>query len=67
MSTPSVLADTLANARRAGLRTRVLEQGFDVDTPADLRQLEALRSPRLTRLCPATLAYLDERELWRRA
>ena len=67
MSTPSVLADTLANAGRAGLRTRVLAQGFDVDTPADLRQLEALRSPRLTRLCPATLAYLDERELWRRA
>jgi hypothetical protein len=41
--------------------------GFDVDTLADLRRLEALRSPRLARLCPATLAYLDERELWRRA
>lgn len=67
MSTPTVLADTLAGARRAGLCSRVLAPGFDVDTTADLRRLEALRSPRLTRLCPATLAYLDERELWRRA
>ena len=67
MSTPTVLADTLANAERLGLRTRVLEPGFDVDTLADLRRLEALRSPRLARLCPATLAYLDEHEFWRRA
>ncbi len=66
MSTPSVLADTLANAARQGLSTRLLEPGFDVDTFADLRRLEALRSPRLARLCPATLAYLDEHELWRR-
>jgi hypothetical protein len=67
MSTPTVLADTLAGARRAGLCSRVLTPGFDVDTAADLRRLETLRSPRLTRLCPATLAYLDEYELWRRA
>jgi hypothetical protein len=67
MSTDSVLADTLAQAARAGLIVRVLAPGFDVDTPADLRRLEVLRSPRLARLCPATLAYLDERELWRRA
>ncbi|HEY8153067.1 MAG TPA: TIGR04282 family arsenosugar biosynthesis glycosyltransferase [Myxococcota bacterium] len=67
MSTATVLADTLANAARAGLCWRLLTPGFDVDTPADLRRLEALRSPRLARLCPATLAYLDERELWRRA
>ena len=67
MSTATVLADTLANAARLGLSTRVLEPGFDIDTFADLRRLEALRSPRLARLCPATLAYLDEHELWRRA
>jgi hypothetical protein len=67
MSTPTVLADTLANASRAGLSSRLLAPGFDVDTLADLRRLEALRSPRLAHLCPATLAYLDERELWRRA
>jgi rSAM/selenodomain-associated transferase 1 len=67
MSTSAVLSDTLANADRAGLCTHVLAPGFDLDTAADLRRLEALRSPRLTRLCPATLAYLDERELWRRA
>ncbi len=66
MSTATVLADTLANAARLGLSARLLEPGFDVDTLADLRRLEALRSPRLTRLCPATLAYLDEHELWRR-
>jgi len=67
MSTATVLDDTLANAARLCLRTRVLEPGFDIDTFADLRRLEALRSPRLTRLCPATLAYLDEHEFWRRA
>jgi rSAM/selenodomain-associated transferase 1 len=67
MSTATVLADTLANAARAGLCSRLLTPGFDVDTPADLRRLEALRSPQLARMCPATLAYLDERELWRRA
>ncbi len=66
MSTATVLADTLANAGRLGLRTRLLEPGFDIDTLADLRRLEALRSPRLSRLCPATLGYLDEHELWRR-
>jgi rSAM/selenodomain-associated transferase 1 len=67
MSTATVLEDTLANAARAGLCSRLLTPGFDIDTPADLRRLEALRSPRLARLCPLTLAYLDERELWRRA
>jgi rSAM/selenodomain-associated transferase 1 len=67
MSTPRALMDTLANAARLGLRARELAPGFDIDTPADLRRLEALRSPRLTRLCPATLAYLDQHELWRRA
>jgi len=66
MSTPSVLADTLRNAERLRLRTRLLEPGFDVDTLADLRRLEALRSPRVAQLCPATLAYLDEHALWRR-
>jgi len=67
MSTATVLADTLANAARLGLSTRLLEPGFDVDTLADLRRLEVLRSPRLARLCPATLAYLDDHEFWRRA
>ena len=66
MSTASVLADTLANAERLGLRTQLLEPGFDIDTLADLRRLESLRSPRLARLCPATLGYLDDHELWRR-
>jgi rSAM/selenodomain-associated transferase 1 len=67
MGTGSVLADTLAAAERLGLRTQLLEPGFDIDTLADLRRLEALRSPRLARLCPATLGYLDDHELWRRS
>jgi rSAM/selenodomain-associated transferase 1 len=67
MSTASVLADTLANAARHGLCARVLAPGFDVDTFADLRRLETMRSPKLAQLCPSTLAFLDARELWRRA
>jgi rSAM/selenodomain-associated transferase 1 len=66
MSTTSVLADTLSNARRRGLCARLLAPGFDVDTFADLRRLEALRSPEVAQLCPATLAFLDARALWQR-
>jgi rSAM/selenodomain-associated transferase 1 len=66
MSTASVLSDALAKAGRLGLTTHLLEPGFDIDTLADLRRLETLRSPRVARLCPATLGYLDEHELWRR-
>jgi hypothetical protein len=67
MSTASVLEDTLANAAQRGLCARVLAPGFDLDSFADLRRLEAMRSPQLAQLCPSTLAFLDERELWRRA
>jgi rSAM/selenodomain-associated transferase 1 len=67
MSTASVLADTLSNAARRGLCARVLAPGFDLDTFADLLRLEAMRSPKLAHLCPSTLAFLDTRELWRRA
>jgi rSAM/selenodomain-associated transferase 1 len=38
--TPRVLAETLARA--GGLRTRLLEPCFDVDTPADLARLSGL-------------------------
>lgn len=40
-SGPHVLADTLARAREAGLRVRLLPPWYDVDTPADLRLLRA--------------------------
>ncbi len=67
MSTASVLERTLENARRAGLRSRRLETGFDLDTAEDLALLAAARSPRAERLCPRTFEFLDARELWRSA
>ena len=67
MSTGSVLDDTLANARALGLRTHVQSSSFDLDTIEDLQWLLEQRSDSLARLCPATLRYLDENDLWRRA
>ena len=65
MSTPSVLEDTLANARRLGLRSRVLGESFDLDRIEDLRWLADARVAGGASLCPNTLAYLDEHDLWR--
>ena len=67
MSTASVLEDTLARARRLGLRARILEPSFDLDSLADLGSLaEARRAdPRLP--CPRTLAWLDRRGPWEEA
>jgi rSAM/selenodomain-associated transferase 1 len=64
MSTPSVLADTCANADRLGLRTAVSGASFDIDTVRDLDRLASARSPNVTKLCPLTLAYLDGNALW---
>jgi len=66
MSTGSVLADTLANARAAGLRTCTLDPHFDLDTAADLAALAELRRGGGAVSCPRTLAVLDERALWSR-
>jgi hypothetical protein len=66
MSTRSVLEDTLANAASLGLTTRLLEPSFDIDTIEDLRRLSELRSDAETSLCRLTLAYLTDRDLWRR-
>lgn len=41
MSTPHVLADTLALAESAGLTTALLPAWYDIDTIEDLHQLEA--------------------------
>ena len=64
MSTPSVLADTLARAAALGLRVRTLASHFDLDTAADLAWLAAARSRGEAVDCPRTLALLEEQRLW---
>ena len=62
MSTQSVLEDTLANASHLGLRSHLLPPTFDLDTVEDFAQLAKARAQ--TTLCPRTLKYLDENNLW---
>ncbi len=64
MSTTTVAEDTRSSADRMGLSTRFLEASFDVDTVQDLVLLAESRQE-LGDLCPNTLTYLDERNLWR--
>ena len=64
MSTATVLADTLANAARLGLRAALLEPGFDVDTAADLAELARARREGRAGACPRSLAFLDRERLW---
>jgi len=64
MGTGGVLADTLANARRLGLRSHVAESGFDIDVASDLTRLAAARASGAAASCPRTLAYLDAHGLW---
>lgn len=64
MSTPTVLTDTEAHARRLGLRAARIAPGFDVDRYDDLRLLAARRHHRETLPCPRTLAMLDAQALW---
>ncbi len=66
MSTSSVLDDTVACARELGLRTRVLDETFDLDSVDDLALLAAARERGDTDACPRTLAYLDARGAWPR-
>lgn len=65
MSTTSVASDTAANARKLGLSCLTLEPSFDLDTVEDLRRLAEARSGPPRDLCPRTLAYLDDHDLWR--
>ncbi|MEM9131702.1 MAG: TIGR04282 family arsenosugar biosynthesis glycosyltransferase [Actinomycetota bacterium] len=62
MSTPSVMADTLAVARRHDRRVGTVATGFDVDEPADLDRLaDGLdRRPEAAPRTRATLAALSE-------
>ena len=65
MSTSSVFDDTLAAASALGLRARLLEPQFGLDPVADFAHLARARSREAESLCPRTLAYLDENDLWR--
>jgi uncharacterized protein len=67
MSTGSALADLLADAHGLGLRTRVLEPCFDLDTAADLARLARVRSGPAATLCRRTLGWLDASQGWQRA
>ncbi|MEN8184944.1 MAG: hypothetical protein ABFS46_20680, partial [Myxococcota bacterium] len=64
MSTPSVLEDTLAEARRLGLRAECVEARFDVDCAVDLSWLAQARAQQPELPCPRTLAFLDANGLW---
>jgi rSAM/selenodomain-associated transferase 1 len=67
MSTGSVLEDTLACAEALGLRCQLTTSSFDVDTVDDLATLARARRAGDTALCPRTIAFLDDRDLWRHA
>lgn len=58
-SRPTVLTETLARAASLGLRVHLLEEDFDVDTPADLDRLRALlRDAAVRSTLPATARAL---------
>lgn len=58
-STDRVLAQTLARAADLGLRTRLLEPWYDVDTIADLERLRANLQTAPSGVCPATRLLLE--------
>ena len=63
-STPAVLDETVARARRLGLRLALLPPWFDVDRGPDLWRLRAsVDSPGAHRP-PQTLAYLARELAW---
>jgi glycosyltransferase A (GT-A) superfamily protein (DUF2064 family) len=68
MSTRTALDDTLANAAALGLRAKVAQPSFDIDSADDLARLAAERasadSTSIAALCPHTLAFLDAERLW---
>jgi uncharacterized protein len=61
MSTPRVLAQTVALAEAQALRVHLLDSIFDVDEPADLPRLAAaLQAPALRAALPRTVGVLAE-------
>ena len=63
MSTPHVLADTLARAAEVGLRVKQLASWHDVDTPADLARLAAGLARAGEERAPATAQFLHRLRL----
>lgn len=60
MSTPTVVAETLALAHEMGLRTALLPTWYDVDTAAELRRLRDELRTAPPQVCPATRRILAE-------
>jgi hypothetical protein len=58
MSTPHVLRDTLALARRLRLKTALLPTWYDVDTSAELSRLRSELAAHPNGAAPATRAFL---------
>jgi rSAM/selenodomain-associated transferase 1 len=62
MSTPTVLADTLALARALGLRVELLPEWYDVDTGAELRRLAVALRLSPPDVAPHTRAFMQTLE-----
>jgi rSAM/selenodomain-associated transferase 1 len=62
MSTPSVYADTLAQAEGAGLKITSLPIWYDVDRPEDLVRLRGSLASGAAERAPATAAFLERLE-----
>jgi rSAM/selenodomain-associated transferase 1 len=60
MSTPTVVAETLALAHALGLQTALLPPWYDVDTATELRRLRDELRAAPTSVCPVTRAILAE-------
>ncbi len=60
MSTPTVLADTLALANGLALRTALLPEWYDIDTAADLRRLQVRLAQANPETAPTTRAFLQQ-------
>lgn len=59
-STDSVLAESLARCREAGLTPALLPRGYDIDTPADLDALAARLAKAPRKRCSFTRVLLEE-------
>jgi len=64
MSTASVLDDTLARARAAGLRCEVLATGFDIDRIEDLANLQTRYAAGNCDHFRRTIRFLEEQGSW---
>ena len=65
-STPAVADETVARARRLGLRLALLPPWFDVDRGADLERLRTSAHAPGAHRPPRTLAYLERELAWAR-